>query len=111
MPSFAARERYEYAEYFSGSGAIICLVVRRTAGLCIVRFRTIDWGPAYEGFSVYATTAIFNEHLRPGNPQSPGVVNFVQALERESVGQQRKHVSACKHQANGQEVSDKPKQQ
>ena len=82
MPSSAA-ERYEYCEYFSGSGAITCLVVRRTAELCIVRFRTADWGPAYDGFSIYATAGIFPEHLRPADPQSPGVRNFVQALARE----------------------------
>jgi hypothetical protein len=81
MPSFAA-ERYEYCEYFSGSGAITCLVVRRTAQLCIVRFRTADCGTAYNGFSNYVTAAIFAEHLPPADPQSPGVLNFVQAIGR-----------------------------
>ena len=64
MSSFAA-ERYEYAEYFSGSGAITCLVFRRTAELCFVRFRTADWGEGNDGFSIYVTAAIFPENLRP----------------------------------------------
>jgi hypothetical protein len=103
MPSSPA-ERDEFCEYFSGSGAITCMVVRRTAQLCFVRFRTADWGPGYDGFSVYVTAAIFNEHLRPANPHSPGVTNFVQALASEAAAQQQHH-SNCRQRTNGQGAS------
>lgn len=105
MPSFAA-ERYEFCEYFSGSGAMTCLVVRRTAELCLVRFRTADWGSIYDGFSFYGTTVLFPEHLRPADPTSPGVRHFVEALTLEQATRQRYAAEAaanCKHQANGRE--------
>jgi hypothetical protein len=91
----------EFAEYCSQSGvAIACLVIGRTEQLTFVKFRTADW-EGYDGFSNYATTALFSEHLRPADPQSPGVMNFVRALEREATIRQQ-HVSGCKHQPNGQ---------
>jgi hypothetical protein len=95
MPSFAV-ERYEYCEYFSGSGVIACLVLYRNEQLTFVRFRTADW-QGYNGLSNYATTVIFNEHLQPADPHSPGVMNFVQALASEAALQQK-----CRDRANGQ---------
>jgi hypothetical protein len=111
MPSFAA----EYCEYFCGSGVITCRVLYRTEQLAFVQFRTVDW-PGYKDFSNYARVALFPEHLRPTDPQSPGVRNFVQALHSEVAAQQQ-YVSNYRHRANGQCASDraihvsKPKQE
>ena len=93
----------EFAEYCSQSGvAIACLVIGRTEQLTFVKFRTADW-EGYNGFSNYATTALFPEHLRPADPQSPGVVNFAQALASEVAAKQQ-HLSNCRRQAAGQGV-------
>jgi hypothetical protein len=105
MPSSPA-ERDEYCEYFCGSGALTCRVLYRTEQLAFVQFRTVDW-PGYKDFGNYARVALFHEHLRPADPQSPGVMNFVRELERETAAQQQQHASGCKHQANGQRASDK----
>jgi hypothetical protein len=86
MPSSPA-ERDEFCEYFCGSGAITCRVLYRTEQLAFVQLRTVDW-PGYKDFSNYARVALFHEHLRPANLQSPGVRNFVQALVRELAAQQ-----------------------
>jgi len=86
-------ERDEYVEYFSGSGAITCRVLYRTEQLVFVQFRTVDW-PGYRDFSSYVRVALFQEHLRPADPQSPGVVNFAQAIAREAAQQ---HFAKCRH--------------
>jgi hypothetical protein len=101
--SSSPAERYEYAEYFSPSGAIACLVLYRTEQLTFVKFRTVDW-KGYDGFSIYATTAIFPEHLRPADPHSPGVMNFAQALEKETAAQQQ-YFSNCRRRGNGQGIA------
>ena len=88
-------ERDEYAEYFCGSGAIACRVLYRTEELAFVQFRTVDW-PGYWDFGNYARVALFPEHLRPADPQSPGVVGFTQALARE-VAVQQQHLANCRH--------------
>jgi hypothetical protein len=75
-------ERDEYCEYFGGFGAITCRVLYRTEQLVFVQFRTVDW-LGYKDFSNYARVALFPEHLRPADAQSPGVVKFVQAIARE----------------------------
>ena len=49
-----------------------------------MQFRTKDW-PGYRDFNNYARVALFPEHLRPADPQSPGVINFVQTLVSEAV--------------------------
>ena len=54
MPSSPA----ERDEYFCGSGALTCRVLYRSGHLVFVQFRTVDWGPAYRGFSNYARVAI-----------------------------------------------------
>jgi hypothetical protein len=95
MPCFAA----EYCEYFCGSGVITCRVLYRTEQLAFVQFRTVDW-PGYKDFSNYARVALFPEHLRPADPQSPGVMNFVQTLDSEAAAQQQ-YVSGYRHQTNG----------
>jgi|SRR6516165_4939972 hypothetical protein len=83
MPSSLSEN--EFAEYYCQSGvAITCLVIGRTEQLTFVQFRT-DW-PGYRDFSNYARVALFPEHLRPADPQSPG---FVQAIAREVVAQQQ----------------------
>jgi hypothetical protein len=108
MPSSPSEN--EFAEYCSQSGvAIACLVIGRTEQLTFVKFRTADW-EGYDGFSNYATTALFPEHLRPANLQSPGVRNFVQALASEAAAQQH-HLSDRRHQANGQGTSANSKNQ
>jgi hypothetical protein len=81
-------ERDEYCEYFGGFWAITCRVLYRTEQLVFVQFRTIDW-PGYRDFGNYARVALFPEHLRPADPQSPGVMNFVRALVREVAAQQQ----------------------
>jgi len=96
MPSSSPAERDEYAEYFSGSGAITCRVLYRTEQLAFVQFRTVDW-PGYRDFGNYARVALFPGHLRPADPQSPGVVGFARALEREVAAQQ--HFAECRHHA------------
>ena len=58
----------------------------RAAGF--VQFRTVDW-PGYRDFSNYARVALFPEHLRPADPQSPGVMNWVQAIAREITAEQQ----------------------
>jgi hypothetical protein len=88
-------ERDEYAEYFSGSGAITCRVLYRTEQLIFVQFRTVDW-PGYRDFGNYARVALFPEHLRPADPGSPGVVGFTQALAREVTAKQQ-HLAECRH--------------
>ena len=88
-------ERDEYVEYFSGSGAITCRVLYRTEQLAFVQFRTVDW-PGCKDFGNYARVALFAEHLRPVDPQSPGVMNFVQAIAREVAAQQQ-HLANCRH--------------
>ena len=93
MPSSPA-ERDEYCEYFSGSGAITCRLLYRTEQLAFVQFRTVDW-PGYKDFSNYTRVALFPEHLRPANPHSLGVTNFVQALAREVAAQQQ--FAECRH--------------
>jgi hypothetical protein len=103
MPASPA-ERDEYVEYFSGSGAITCRVLYRTEQLAFVQFRTVDW-PGYKDFNNYARIALFPEHLRPANPHSPGVTNFVQALASEAAAQQQ-HLSNCRQRTNGQGASD-----
>jgi hypothetical protein len=75
-------------------------VLYRTEQLAFVQFRTVDW-PGYKDFGNYAQLALFPEHLRPADPQSPGVVGFVQALVREATAQQQ-HLANRGHQANGQ---------
>ena len=90
MPSSPA-ERDKYAEYFSGSGAITCLMVCRTAQLCFARFRTVDWGPDYDGFSNYVTAAIFPEHLKFCEERPQGVVNLFQAPVLEDASQHQKN--------------------
>jgi hypothetical protein len=57
-------ERDEYAEYFSGSGAITCRLLYRTEQLAFVQFRTVDW-LGYRDYGIYARVALFSEHLRP----------------------------------------------
>jgi len=64
-----------FIEYFCGSAAITCRVLYRTEELAFVQFRTADW-PGYKDFSNYARVALFPEHLRPADPQSPRVLNF-----------------------------------
>jgi hypothetical protein len=98
-------ESLEFCEYFSGSQAITCLVVCRSAQLCFVRFRTADWGPDYPGYGLYSTVGLFAEHLRPADPQSPGVLSFAQALAAEAATQQQ-HAFNCRRQANGQEARE-----
>jgi hypothetical protein len=99
MPSSPSEN--QFAEYCSHSGvAIACLVIGRTEQLIFVKFRTADW-EGYDGFSNYATTALFPEHLRPVDPESQSFRNFVQALEREAAAQ-RQHLSDRRHQTNGQ---------
>jgi hypothetical protein len=93
MPSSPA-ERDEFLEYFSPSGAITCRVLYRTEQLAFVQFRTVDW-PGYRDFGNYARVALFPDHLRPADPSSPGVMNWVQALEREVAAQQ--HFAQCRH--------------
>jgi hypothetical protein len=83
---------------FSGSGAITCRVLYRSEQLAFVQFRTVDWGPAYRDFGNYARVALFCEHLRPADPQSPGVLNWVQTLEREAARMQQ--YAKGTHQAN-----------
>src|SRR5262249_4653987 len=62
---------------------------RLPAGYCIglsswtSQFRTVDW-PGYREFGNYARVALFPEHPRPADPQSPGVVNFAQAIASET---------------------------
>ena len=92
MPSSPA-ERDEYVEYFSGSGAITCRVLYRTEQLAFVQFRTVDW-PGYREFGNYARVALYPEHLRPADPSSPGVMNWVQALAREVAA--TKHFAKCR---------------
>src|SRR5215471_17327189 len=87
-------ERDEYAEYFSPSGAITCRVLYLTEQLVFVQFRTVDW-PGYRDFGNYARVALFPEHLRPADPQSPGVMGFTQALAREVAAQQQ--FAQCRH--------------
>jgi hypothetical protein len=95
MPSSPSEN--EFAEYCSQSGvAIASLVIGRTEQLTFVKFRTADW-EGYNGFSNYATTALFPEHLRPADPRSPGVVGFVQALASEVAAQQQ-HLTNCRPQ-------------
>ena len=113
MPSSPA-ESDEYCEYFCGCEAITCRVLYRTEQLVFVQFRTVDWS-GYRDFSKYARVALFSEHLRPADPQSPGVVNFAQAIAREVTAQQQ-HLANCRraremgihtvksNQANGQEA-------
>jgi hypothetical protein len=79
-------------------------VLYRTEQLTFVQFRTVDW-PGYKDFSNYARVALFPEHLRPANPHSPGVTNFVQALASEAAAQQQ-HISNCRQRTNGQGASD-----
>src|SRR6516165_6954913 len=93
MPASPA-ERDEYVEYFCGSRAITCRVLYRTEQLVFVQFRTVDW-PGYRDYGNYARVALFPEHLRPADPQSPGVMNWVQALPREVAAQQ--HFAECRH--------------
>ena len=81
-------ERDEFLEYFAPSGAITCRVLYRMEQLVFVQFRTVDW-PGYRDFSNYARVALLSEHLRPADPRSPGVMNFVQAIAREIAAQQR----------------------
>jgi len=81
-------ERDEFLEYFAPSGAITCRVLYRMEQLVFVQFRTVDW-PGYRDFSNYARVALFSEHLRPADPRSPGVMNFVQAIAREIAAQQQ----------------------
>src|SRR6516165_6333478 len=88
-------ERDEFLEYFAPSGAITCRVLYRMEQLVFVQFRTVDW-PGYRDFSNYARVALFSEHLRPADPQSPGVVGFTQALAREVAAQQQ-HLANCRH--------------
>jgi hypothetical protein len=101
--SASPAERDEYVEYFSGAGAITCRVLYRTEQLAFVQFRTVDW-PGYRDFGNYARVALFHAHLRPADPESSGVMNFVRALEREAAIQQQ-HVSTCRPQTNGQGVN------
>jgi hypothetical protein len=75
-------------------------VLYRTEQLAFVQFRTVDW-PGYKDFGNYARVALFSEHLRPADPQSPGVVNFVQAIATEAAAQHQQ-LSNCRRQANGQ---------
>src|SRR6516164_3600718 len=93
MPSSPA-ERDEYVEYFCGSRAITCRVLYRTEQLVFVQFRTVDW-PGYRDFGSYARVALFPDHLRPADPESPGVVGFTQALAREVAAQQQ--FANCRH--------------
>jgi hypothetical protein len=90
----------EFLEYYSPSGSVYQL-----GPMVFVQFRTRDWDDfGYREFSNYARVALFPEHLRPADPQSPGVMNFVRAFEREAaIGQQ--HVSTCRAQTNGQGVN------
>jgi len=81
-------ESDEYAEYFSGSGAIPCRVLYRTEQLAFVVFRTAEW-PGYRDFSNFVRVALYPEHLRPADPQSPGVMNWVQAIAREIAAEQQ----------------------
>ena len=103
MPSSPA-ERDEYAEYFCGSGAITCRVLYRTEQLVFVVFRTVDW-PGYRDFSNYARVALFPEHLRPADPKSEGVRNWVQVIAREVAAQQQ-HLANYRHQANAQHAKE-----
>src|SRR6516162_7180239 len=86
-----------------------CRVLYRTDQLTFVQFRTEDW-PGYRDFSNYVRVALFPEHLRPADPQSPGVTNFVQAIAREVAAQQQ-HLLNRRHpahgQGNGQGASDR----
>jgi hypothetical protein len=59
----------------------------------------------YKDFGNYARVALFPEHLRSADPQSPGVTNFVQALASEAVAQQQ-HLSNCRQRTTGQGASD-----
>src|SRR6516165_8957862 len=81
MPYDPAQDTY--LEYYSPSGAITCRVLGQLGPMLFCQFRTVDWGPAYRDFGNYARIALFPEHLRPADPQSPGVVGFTQALARE----------------------------
>jgi len=83
-----------YLEYYSPSGAITCRVLGQLGPMLFCQFRTVDWGPAYRDFGNYARIALFPEHLRPADPQSPGVVGFTQALAREVAAQQ--HFAECR---------------
>jgi len=87
----------EYAEYFSGSGAITCRVLYQLGPMVYYQFRTQDWVAfGYRDFGNYTRVALFSEHLRPADPQSPGVVGFAQALAREVAAQQQ-HLANCRH--------------
>jgi hypothetical protein len=105
MPNPPSSEN-EYAEYFSGSGAITCRVLYRTEQLVFVQFRTVDW-PGYRDSGNYARVALFPEHLRPADPSSSGVLNWVQAIASEVAAQQQ-YLLNRRHQANGQ---SEPKQE
>ena len=100
MPSLSEDE---YCEYFCGSAVLTGRVLYRTELLCFVQFRCDDL-PGYRGFANYKEAALFHSHLRPAPAQSPGVMNFVRALEREAAIQQQ-HVSTCRPQTNGQGVN------
>jgi hypothetical protein len=73
MPSSPA-ERDEYLEYYSGSGAITCKVLRQLGPVVLVQFRCRDWDRyGYEDLGNYARAVLFPEHLRPADPSSAPV--------------------------------------
>jgi hypothetical protein len=99
MPSSPA-ERDEYLEYFSGSGAITCRVLCQLGPMVYCQFRTADW-PGYRAPGLYSRVALFPEHLRPADPGSPGVVAWVQMLERQRAVQEQQ-LADRRRRRNGQ---------
>jgi hypothetical protein len=99
MPASPA-DRDEYVEYFSGSGAITCRVLCQLGPMVYCQFRTADW-PGYRAPGLYSRVALFPEHLRPADPSSPGVVAWVQMLERQRAAQEQ-HLADWTRQRNGQ---------
>jgi len=81
-----------YLEYWSSSGSIVCRVICPLGPMVFVQFRTRDW----EDFGNYTRVALFPEHLRPADPQSPGVAGWLEALAKETAAAQQS-LANCRH--------------
>jgi hypothetical protein len=105
MPYSPEAYAYTPVNYVGESGSIPALLLYERDGLSYLRFRTKSW-PHYDGWGLWRTVGIFSEHVVTADPHEPAVADLLQELERDTAAQQQ-HLSNCRHQANGQRVSNR----
>lgn len=83
MPYTPERYACVPVNYIGESGPIPGLLLYDRDRLAYVRFQTQNW-PHYDGWGLWATTALHSEHVVRADPHEPAVASLLGELEREA---------------------------